>query len=61
MKLCAKSHVVDYTLCGVAFDLEEDPPVFATPGQTITCTKCRAVINHARQFKSYKQPKDQKS
>ena len=44
----------DYTLCGDAFDLcklddaDAETPVFAKPGQLVTCPKCRSTIDDIR-------------
>lgn len=51
----------EFTMCGVAYDAfdtgdAEEPIVFAKDGETVTCTDCRRVINHAKKFKSYRQP-----
>lgn len=46
----------EYTLCGRAFDDEETiegPPVFAKPGEKITCIGCRSVIKYCKSFKHY--------
>jgi hypothetical protein len=51
----------EFTLCGMAFDAFEsgdadEPIVFALSGQPVTCDECKAVIDHVRQFKGYRQP-----
>lgn len=59
----------EYTLCGDSFDSQGDnegevghrytvdlAPVFAKPGQTITCTKCRHAITEIHKIKNYKEP-----
>lgn len=49
----------EYTLCGDAFDgfdsgdLDE-APIFANKDQTITCLKCRRVIDYCKSIKGYK-------
>lgn len=58
------SHVrpPEFTLCGLAYDAyesgdEQEPVIFAAPGAVVTCKDCRAVINHCRAFRGYREPK----
>jgi hypothetical protein len=53
----------DLTLCGDAYegactgDPEEDEePVLAASGDTVTCETCRAVIAYCKDFKRNRQP-----
>jgi hypothetical protein len=44
----------DRTLCGFASEGEarddgDPPPVYAQPGESVTCEDCKRVINHVRQ------------
>jgi hypothetical protein len=56
VKICAESPSnSEYTLCGNAFDAPDDPLLddmepfkFAAPGQTVTCTECKRVIDNVR-------------
>lgn len=57
---------LEHSLCGLAMDAyesgdHEEPVVFATPGQLVTCSMCRLEIDHVRDsFKRYRavQPKE---
>ena len=56
MKLCATDPLNgEFTLCGDAFDICEtrdgadvEPFRFARIGETVTCERCRVVINTIR-------------
>lgn len=60
MKRCAVDPLfAEYTLCGDAFDAFEsgdadEPIVFAESGQTITCERCRKIIDYCKSLKGYK-------
>lgn len=51
----------EFTLCGRAFDDEDEEdgglaPVFAEPGQRITCESCVAVLSHCKRFTNNCEP-----
>lgn len=52
----------DYTLCGLASDIDaveadEDAPVFARQGERVDCPDCRAVVDYCKGFRrGYRQP-----
>lgn len=59
------AHGDNLTLCGLAEEGacmddcetgDDEPPVFARPGEKITCLDCRSIIDHCRRYSYYKEP-----
>jgi hypothetical protein len=62
--VCMQSEIDgEFTVCGDAFDLckGDDPeaktPVFAGPGDLITCPRCRSQIDACKKIKRWREPK----
>ena len=51
----------EFTLCGLAAEGEaleggDSPPIFACPGEIVTCDECRRIIEHCRHFIQFREP-----
>lgn len=62
IKHASSAASLEFTLCSVAFDVSavgdtEDDPVFAGPGEEVTCQECIQIVNYCRDEFSVSRPR----